>query len=61
LTHDEKEELWGLLHYVMANPIAELAKGKMALIKINMEKAVGPIKDLVLDLAAKMAVEAIKS
>jgi len=45
----------------MANPTAELAKGKMALIKIKIEKAAGPIKDVVLDLAAKIAVEAIKS
>jgi hypothetical protein len=60
LTHEEKVELWDLLHYVMANPTAELAKGKMALIKIKMEKAAGPIQGFVTDLIAKYAAEMSK-
>ncbi len=60
LAHEDRTNLYNLLSYVMSNPKAELAPAKSALIRIQIQKATAPIREFVLDLLAKYAVEASK-
>jgi len=60
LTHDDRTNLYDLLSYVMSNPKAELAPAKSTLIRIGIKKAAEPIREFVLDLLAKCAIEASK-
>lgn len=61
LTLDQREELWDLLQYVMSDPKADLVPAKMKLIEIKLKPAMKATREALLDLAAKIAVESLKS
>jgi hypothetical protein len=61
LTLDDRNELSGLLQYVMSDPKGELAAAKRTLIKIKIEKAAQATREFVLDLMAKFGAEMVKS
>jgi len=61
LSFDERNELWGLLRYVMSNPMADVGVAKKKLIGIKLQKATEFTRELVLDFMAKFAVESLKS
>jgi hypothetical protein len=60
LTMDDRTKLWDDLQYVMSDPKADLVPSKKKLIEIRLEKATGYVRDIILDLIAKTAVEAMK-
>ena len=60
LTDEERKELWDLLQYVMSDPKADLVPAKRKLIEVMLSKATGSVRDAVLDLIAKIAVEYMK-
>jgi len=60
LTMDERTTLFPLLQYVMSNPLNELVPAKKKLIEIKLEKAAPYVRELILDLIAKIAVESAK-
>jgi hypothetical protein len=61
LTLDERNELWGLLQYVMSDPKSDLAPAKSKLIDIKVRDAVQVTRELVLDLIARCFAETVKS
>ena len=60
LTLEERNELWDLLQYVMSDPKADLIPAKKKLIEIKLGKATGYVREAVLDLIARIAVEYMK-
>jgi hypothetical protein len=60
LTLEERNELWDLLQYVMSDPKADLVPAKKKLIEIKLGKATGYVREAVLDLIARIAVEYMK-
>jgi len=60
LTMEDRTKLFNDLRYVMSDPMAPLAPAKKKLIEIGLEKATGPVKELILDLVARTAAEFMK-
>ena len=60
LTMDDRSKLFDLLKYVMSDPKGDLVPAKKKLIEIILEKATAPVREFILDLAAKTMAEAIK-
>ena len=60
LSADERNGLLENLQYVMSDPTAELAPAKRKLIEVKLENASKFVRELILDLAAKVIVESAK-
>ena len=60
LTLDEREELWGLLQYVMSDPKSDLTPGKSKLISIKIKKAAKGTQEFVENIVAKYLAEMSK-
>jgi hypothetical protein len=60
LTMDDRTKLFEELQYVMSDPMGGLAPAKKKLIEIRLGKATGYVREFILDLLAKTAVEATK-
>jgi hypothetical protein len=60
LTIYDRNGLWDLLQYVISDPRSDLVPAKRKLIEINLEKAARVTREFVLDLLAKVVVEAQK-
>jgi len=60
LTQDERNNLFRHLEFVMSNPDDYLAPAKRKLIEIGLEKAPSLVRELILDLMAKVVVESTK-
>ena len=60
LTMDDRTQLLDLLKYVMSDPRGGLAPAKKKLIEIKLEKATGYVREIFLDLIAKIAAETLK-
>jgi hypothetical protein len=61
LTEGDRKLLWNDLQYVMSDPKADLVPAKKKLINIKLNKASAVVREAVLDLVAKIAVESVKS
>jgi hypothetical protein len=60
LSLDDRKNLWDDLQYVMSDPKADLVPAKRKLIDIRLEKATAYVREAILDLLAKTAVELLK-
>lgn len=60
LSLEERENLWGLLQYVMSDPKSDLIPAKRKLIDIGLVKAAAMTRDLLTDLIAKYLAEMSK-
>jgi hypothetical protein len=60
LSLDERNQLWGLLQYVMSDPKADLVPAKRKLIEIKLGKAAQATREVLLDFLAKVAAESLK-
>jgi hypothetical protein len=60
LSADDQNELWDCLQYVVSNPRGELAPAKKKLTEVILEKGPPFLKEAVLELFAKIAVESMK-
>ncbi|HLY98602.1 MAG TPA: DUF2321 domain-containing protein [Candidatus Angelobacter sp.] len=61
LSYDERENLWGLLQYVMSDPKSDLVPANKKLIEISLANAATVTRDLVTDFMAKYFAEMSKS
>jgi hypothetical protein len=61
LSLEEREELWGLLRYVMSDPKSDLVPAKKKLIEINLGKALPATREFFLDFMAKLTAEMLKA
>ncbi len=61
LSLEDREDLWGDLQYVMSDPKADLVPAKTKLIAIKLKKASAYVRETMLDLLAKIAVESMKN
>lgn len=57
---DDRTALFPLLQYVMSDPLNELVPAKKKLIEFKLEKAAPYVRELIMDLIARIAVEAAK-
>lgn len=60
LSQEDRKELYSELQYVMSDPNAQFARAKKKLISIRLETAEKSVREFILDLIAKMAVEYTK-
>ena len=60
LTLEERDNLWGLLQYVMSDPKSDMAPAKENLFEIGIAKALPLTRELLLDLIAKFGAEISK-
>ena len=60
LSADDRDSLLEDLQYVMSDPKAELVSAKKKLIEFKLEHAPNSVRELILDLAAKVIVESAK-
>jgi len=60
LTQDDRKELFGILQYVMSNPMSDLLPAKKKLLEIKMANVTPQVRDFILDLMAKTATELFK-
>jgi hypothetical protein len=60
LSLDDRNSLWGDLQYVMSDPKADLVPAKRKLIDIKLGKATAYVREVVLDLIAKITAEVLK-
>ena len=60
LSFEERENLWGLLQYVMSDPKSDLVPAKRKLIDINLGKAAAATREIFTDLVAKYLAEISK-
>jgi len=60
LSPEERNGLLEDIHYVMSDPRAELVPAKKRLIELKLENAPRLVRELILDLAAKVIVESAK-
>jgi hypothetical protein len=60
LSLEEREELWGLLQYVMSDPKSDLAPAKRKLFEIRIAKALPATREFFLDFMAKLCAEMLK-
>jgi hypothetical protein len=57
LTEEDRENLWGLLQYVMSDPKSDMVPAKRKLIEIKLQPALAATREAVLDFLAKFAKE----
>jgi hypothetical protein len=60
LSLEDREELWGLLQYVMSDPKSDLVPAKKKLIEISLARAAAATRETLLDLLAKITAELLK-
>jgi hypothetical protein len=60
LTQDDRKELFGILQYVLSNPMSDLLPAKKKLLEIKMANVTPQVRDFILDLMAKTAAELFK-
>ncbi len=60
LSADDRDSLLEDLQYVMSDPKAELVPAKKKLIEFKLEHAPNFVRELILDLAAKVIAESAK-
>jgi hypothetical protein len=53
LTQDDRKELFGILQYVMSNPMSDLVPAKKKLLEIKMANITPQVREFILDLMAK--------
>jgi hypothetical protein len=61
LSYDERENLWGLLQYVMSDPKSDLVPANKKLIEISLAKAAAATRDFVTSFMAQYFAEMSKS